>query len=283
MTYITQKQFEMSDDAFRRITQLAYQEAGLHLPETKRAFIYSRLQKRLRKLKLTNFESYVLLLEGKEPDSKSERIQLISALTTNVTQFFREEHHFKILQDELTPILVKRASEGHKIRLWSAGCSAGPEPFSMALTCLNAAPTLRNADFKVLATDIDPAILAKAQAAIFPNEAIPEHWKTQFKGYTTRHDETSFQFTEEIRNKVAFRRLNLLADWPFKGTFDAIFCRNVAIYFDTATQTKVFSRLGQRLHPHGRLFVGHSERAPVGAKPSFVSCGLTTYKLEASA
>lgn len=279
MTQVSAKRPELTASAFDFITRMAYDEAGLHLPETKRAFVYSRLQKRLRALRLPDFDSYCRLLEDCSDAGKSERILLISALTTNVTQFFREPHHFEMFAKELLPDLVKRAAKGEKIRIWSAGCSAGMEPFSIALTCLKEAPSLKSADLRILASDIDPAILSQAQRAEYPMSAIPNDWQGSFNGLVDDLGNGNFKFSQAVRDMVAFRRLNLLSEWPFAGAFDAIFCRNVAIYFDAETQRRLFGRLASQLKPHGFLYVGHSERAPVGAKPPLVSCGLTTYRL----
>lgn len=261
------------------VSKLAYDEAGLVLPASKKAFVYSRLQKRLRHLRLATFEDYCALLRQNDPAGEAERINLISALTTNVTQFFREAHHFDLFGKEVLPGMIEAARKGDAVRVWSAGCSAGQEPFTIAAYCLKHAPQLATADFKVLASDIDPNVLHHGLAGVYPKASLPEarteYFTTLIEPADTPKD---FRFKENIRNLIAFRKLNLLRNWPFSGRFDAIFCRNVAIYFDLPTQQRLFEKFGNQLKPKGWLFVGHSERVNLDTNKAFRSAGLTSYQ-----
>lgn len=270
---------ELSDADFQAVSQLAYDEAGLVLPESKKAFVYSRLQKRLRQLKLRDFATYCDLLKRPDASGEEERINLISALTTNVTQFFREPHHFDLFGTEVLPTLRQAARTGQKTRIWSAGCSAGQEPFTLAAYCLHHAPELANADFKILASDIDPNVLRHGLHGKYPKSSLPETHREYFTSITEETLEPDvFQFSQRARDMIAFRKLNLLKDWPFSGRFDAIFCRNVAIYFDLPTQQGLFERFGESLQPKGWLFVGHSERVNLETNTQFRSAGLTSYQ-----
>lgn len=269
----------MSDAMFSDIAAFAKREAGLHLPASKKAFVYSRVQKRLRAKKVGSFSAYQDILKRSDTAGTAERLALISVLTTNFTQFFREEHHFDILREELLPPLVKRAKKGEKIRIWSAGCSAGQEPYSILLTCLRAAPALADADFRILATDIDPVVLNTAHQGVYETHHLAPEWRDAFPDLLIAKGEKHIEFAKKLRQFITFRHLNLLSDWPFQGKFDAIFCRNVAIYFDQEVQKTLFCGLAGRLKPEARLFIGHSERAPTDLTPRLAPCGLTTYRL----
>ena len=270
---------ELSEADFQAVSKLAYDEAGLVLPASKKAFVYSRLQKRLRHLKLGTFEDYCALLRQNDPDGEAERINLISALTTNVTQFFREAHHFELFGKEVLPGMVEAARKGDPVRIWSAGCSAGQEPFTIAAYCLKHAPQLATADFRVLASDIDPNVLHHGVAGVYPKDSLPDDRADYFSDLIeATENPKDFRFKENIKKLIAFRKLNLLRDWPFSGRFDAIFCRNVAIYFDLPTQQGLFEKFGKQLKPKGWLFVGHSERVNLDTNKAFRSAGLTSYQ-----
>jgi chemotaxis protein methyltransferase CheR len=263
---------------FATIARIAHAEFGLHLTEQKRDLVYSRLTKRLRALGLRDFAAYCALLDS--PRGEAERTELLSALTTNVTHFFRENHHFATLRDEALPRLVAAARKGERIRLWSAGCSAGPEPYSMAMTILEAYPDAANLDLLILATDIDPQILDRAQEGRYTTEElanVPVAMRHKFFE-KPGPNETTQRAGAALRALIRFRSLNLIADWPMRGPFDVIFCRNVAIYFDKSTQSQLWSRFADHLKPEGWLFVGHSERLQGPAADTLVSCGVTTYR-----
>lgn len=266
-----------STDEFNVIAQFAHKQFGLNLTPSKKDMVYSRLIKRLRKLGLQDFASYLVLLDSAA--GKREHVELLSALTTNVTQFFREKHHFDFLEQNILPGLIAKARAGKRVRLWSAGCSAGQEPYSMALCVLGQCPEAAKLDLKILASDIDPRIISTAKAASYPREetsALPE----VFRKYALTSPETpkTFSISADVRQLISFAELNLIADWPFSGPFDAIFCRNVAIYFDADTQSNLWNRFATILPPDGHLFIGHSERLTGDASKIMKSVGVTVYK-----
>lgn len=264
-----------TDADFARIARRAQADFGLHLPASKKDLVYSRLAKRLRQLGLRDFNSYCNLLET--PDGADERTQMLSALTTNVTHFFREAHHFKLLRDQVLPPLIKAARERRRVRLWSAGCSAGQEPYSLAFTLLEMCPEAGKLDIKVLATDVDPQILERAQAGIYPDDemkALPEAARRLIEPQTGG----GFAIADKARDLVRFGLLNLIEDWPMRRSFDIIFCRNVAIYFDRDTQARLWSRFAGLLPVGGHLFIGHSERVAGPADAVLHSIGVTAYR-----
>ncbi|WP_370047361.1 MULTISPECIES: CheR family methyltransferase [Salipiger] len=267
-------EFRFTDDDFRSLAQLAHAEFGLALAESKKPLVYSRIARRLRARNITDFTSYMALL--KSPGEAEERLELISALTTNVTSFFREKHHFDTLRKELVPQFEKQP----RVRIWSAGCSSGQEAFSIAMTLTDTLPetSLRNA--RILATDIDPAMIRKASAARYAREDLATIPADMQKNGTRScaEDPASFEIATPVQRMVTFGELNLIEAWPFKGPFDAIFCRNVAIYFDHQTQHRLWSRFTGLLRQGGLLFIGHSERVAGPALEGLQSAGVTTYR-----
>lgn len=263
--------FLLTQADFDRLRQLLHDDAGIYLPEAKVALLYSRLGKRLRALHLTSFRAYC----ERVAEDAAERREMLAALTTNVTRFFREPHHFGHLQ-RLLPAWREAAQAGARIRLWSAACSSGQEPYSMAMTLLSAWPEAAAQDVRILATDIDPVVLAKAEEGAYAPELlqeVPEELKRKY----FRRDGEVWRANDALRKLVVFNELNLIGDWPMKGRFQAIFCRNVAIYFDGPTQDRLWSRFADILSPDGRLYIGHSERA---TDPRLETDGLTVYNLK---
>ena len=241
--------------------------------------IQSRLRHRLRALNLSDFESYTKLLNSDA--GRSERKQLISALTTNVSHFFRENHHFEMLCGQLLSNRINALRAGGKLRIWSAGCSNGQEAFSVAMALLTAEPEIANLDVKILATDIDPVVVEFAQKARFAERyinGIPNDLLLQHFARTDAPHETVYEAKLNLRKMVRFKELNLLGAWPMKSTFDAIFCRNVVIYFDQPTQNQLWPRFKEILLPDGLLFLGHSERIPAPEKVGFHTIGPTSYQ-----
>lgn len=272
------RDYAFSDADFAVIARRAHRDFGLHLPATKKDLVYSRLIKRLRHLGLKDFRSYCEHLEA--PDGEAERAELLCALTTNVTHFFREEHHFAHLRDTVLPPLVQAARKGGRVRLWSAGCSAGQEPYSLAFTVLDLCPEADRLDIRILATDIDPVILSKAERGVYPLaelKAIPERLRDRFVERLSGEDQ-GFSIAAQARSLVRFGVLNLMQDWPMRGPFDAIFCRNVAIYFDKETQDRLWHRFAGLLPEGGHLFIGHSERVAGRAEGMFRPVAVTTYR-----
>jgi chemotaxis protein methyltransferase CheR len=266
----------LSDADFVAVTGLIHRETGILITAAKKSMLVSRLSRRLRSLGLTCFSDYVALLHG--PAGETERSALVSAVTTNVTGFFREPHHFRALSD-VSRALVARARSGGRVRLWSAGCSTGQEAFSIAATLLSMEPDITRHDLRILATDIDPSVIETARAGIFDQKALGDKPPTQLLRYL-RDGPGPGQVTisESLQDLVRFEELNLLQPWPFQGHFDVIFCRNVVIYFDVETRLTLWTRFAARMPEGGLLFIGHSERMDPRLEPFFAPAGVTQYR-----
>lgn len=274
----TPNDFAFSDHDFQMISNLANARYGLFLQPSKKALVHSRLAKRLRALKLASFEDYCSLLNKTEGDA--ERPHLLSALTTNVTHFFREIHHFDFLKDVLMPQLIEKAQAGNPVRIWSSACSSGQEAYSIAAALIAAAPKVSQYDVKILATDIDPQVIQTAKRAVYPTEQIatlPPFWRDLLTG-SKRSQSGEFSIDPTLQNLISFGELNLIADWPMRGKFDVILCRNAAIYFDKATQARLWGRFADVMVEGGHLMIGHSERLSGPAQSAFKSVGITTYQ-----
>lgn len=261
--------------AFDAIVTLAHREFGLNIAPEKLKMVQSRLRHRLRALNLTDFDSYSDLVRS--TDGADERRSMISALTTNVSHFFREPHHFDTLNTVVLPRIRERMKSKDRIRIWSAGCSNGQEPYSIAMYLLHAEPYLKDRDFKILATDIDPKVVAFAERGLYSREQT-EVISSEYKSKFMSGSQDALGFTAHLRSLVTFRELNLLAPWPMKYPFDAIFCRNVVIYFDLPTQEALWPRFHASLRNDGVFFLGHSERIAAPANFGFKTIGTTTYK-----
>lgn len=265
--------------SFLAISELAYRESGLTLVEEKSSMIQSRLRHRLRHLGLSSFAAYCDLVTSDA--GQSERRHLISALTTNVSHFFREEHHFATL----TEVMSRKLSilrQGGQLRIWSAGCSNGQEALSAAMTLFEHTPEIEQLDVRILATDIDPEVVAFARQGCYPERlmgGVPEAKATKYFDRIEDHTgECVFQAKKMLRNLIKVNELNLLSDWPMQKRFDVIFCRNVVIYFDIKTQTALWPRYQKALTSDGILFLGHSERIADPASFGFECTGPTTYR-----
>jgi chemotaxis protein methyltransferase CheR len=243
-----------------RVQKQIYDYAGIQLSEAKRHLVYNRLAKRIRQLGLESFTQYLDYVDANE---ETEFTHLVNAITTNLTFFFREIHHFDALKNEIVPQLKMRHAQNKRIRVWSAGCSTGEEPYSIAITLQQAFnENFSGWDVKVLATDLDTNVLEHAQKGVYKldkTEGLPEgvlnHWFEAGKG----NNEGFVRAKQVLKEMITFKQLNLMKDWPMKGPFDVIFCRNVVIYFDKPTQAKLFKRYYDLLAPGGFLIVGHSE------------------------
>ncbi|WP_415183594.1 protein-glutamate O-methyltransferase [Phaeovulum sp.] len=258
------------------IATIMREAAGVIIGPTKGAMVQSRLAKRLRALKLGNYRAYIALLNSIE--GETEKRQMVSALTTNVTHFFRENHHFDQLRHSTLPPLIARAKAGGRVRLWSAGCSNGPEAYSIAMVMADLLPEIARYDVRILATDIDQAVVARARAATYDiatANGIPPCFRNRF----TEPCETGVRIASDLRNLITFQELNLHAPWPIRGQFDVIFCRNVVIYFDHQAQNSLWRRFESLLAPGGWLFVGHSERVSIQQGSRLVTAGITSYRL----
>ncbi len=274
-------EFVLTAEDFRKIAAMLHGDAGIAIPGSKATLVYSRLAKRLRALGLESFRDYCALVSGS--NGTDERQRMLAALTTNVTRFFREPHHFEHLKSRVLPPLIASARRGGRVRIWSAACSSGEEPYSVALSILAIAPDAADLDIKVLATDIDHEMVARGRAGVYGDSAVSavpaELRKRWFVPVQGARGESAWGLAEEARALVAFRELNLIGAWPMRGSFDAIFCRNVAIYFEEATQARLWSRFVPLLAPEGRLYIGHSERVCGEAAEHFRSEAVTTYRL----
>lgn len=283
---LVEGEFVFTAEDFRNIAQILHSHAGIALNEGKAALVYSRLAKRLRTLGLRSFRDYCALIQ--DADGVDERQLMTAALTTNVTRFYREPHHFDHLRDEVMPMLAERARRGGRVRLWSAACSNGQEPYSMAMTALSVLPEAAELDFRILATDIDPNMVADGIAGVYPEEALdaaPPALRHRFfekaQASGGAQGRNLLSATQALRDLISFRELNLIGDWPMRGKFDVIFCRNVVIYFDDATQERVWKRFTPLMNPGATLYIGHSERVSGPAVQQLNTSGLTTYRLDA--
>jgi chemotaxis protein methyltransferase CheR len=251
-------EFELTDSEFNRLRGLVREYTGISLSDAKRELVYSRLARRLRKLKMTSFAEYCALVEGRPAEEMQE---LINAITTNLTSFFRENYHFEQLAAEVLPQIERERSGTRRMRLWSAGCSTGEEPYSMAMVMREALAHLAGWDIKLLATDIDSKVVAAAAAGVYDAERLssvaPERSRRWLPPIAERPDFCAA--SDELKALITFRQLNLFEPWPMKGPFDVIFCRNVVIYFDRDTQRVLFDRMADLQEPGGWLFIGHSE------------------------
>ncbi len=277
-------EFVFRAEDFRRIAAMLHADAGIFLPDSKSTLVYSRLVKRLRLLGMASFRDYCAFLD--DASGADERQTMMAALTTNVTRFFREPHHFDHLKTTVLPPLLDTARRGGRVRLWSAACSKGHEPYSMAMTVLSLMPDAADHDVRILATDIDPNVIEEGRAGRYdraalegtPPAALTRFFRSEPGG---SGDTPMFSANEDMRRLVTFRELNLIGTWPMSGRFDVIFCRNVVIYFDEATQAKVWSRFVDKLAPGGTLCIGHSERLTGPAQNLFTNVGITTYRFDA--
>ncbi|GAA0530459.1 chemotaxis protein methyltransferase CheR [Rhizomicrobium palustre] len=271
-------EFPFTWQDFRQIAELVHSEAGIVLTEAKVNLVYSRLAKRLRTIGLRSFRDYCSLIQG--TDGVDERQAMIAAMTTNVTRFFRESHHFDYLRNEVLPDLLENARRGGKVRIWSAGCSSGEEAYSIALTMLGLDPQVAQRDVLILASDIDPEMLKRGSRGIYPVSQlgdVPQELRRKWMKIAPGSGGSELEVGDEMHEMVRFRELNLLREWPMKGPFDIIFCRNVMIYFDDETQNTVWKRFAGLLRPGGTLCIGHSERIVLGNHP-YDLVGQTIYR-----
>ncbi len=248
------------------------------LPDSKKQMVQSRMSRHLKRSHFESFDAYIRHVEKNK--GGQDREQLISLLTTNVSSFFREDHHFQTLEEKVLPTLISQARSGSRVRIWSAGCSTGQEPYTIAMKALMMSSDLGRLDFKILATDIDPNVLNTALRATYPESEV-DNMPAEFRDKFIRPapDESSSVIVEQsVRDMVSFRRLNLISDWPMRGQFDVIFCRNVVIYFDDDIQASLWPRFANALKSDGWFFLGHSERLSTSAETLFESAGVTTYR-----
>ena len=245
----------LTDEQFEFIRQFVHARSGIALSAGKRDLVYGRLRHRLHAHQMSGFDEYCALLK-RRPETESR--ELINAITTNLTAFFREAHHFEFVRDKLMPAWLTSPRRPPRIRLWSAGCATGEEPYSLAITVLDALGG-RPADLDILATDIDTQVLADAATATYAAERIKPLRPAYRRWLQPTGGGEKIRVAKEITDLIRFRQLNLSKPWPSAGPFDLIFCRNVVIYFDKETQRNLFERLADALVPNGHLVIGHSE------------------------
>jgi len=272
------REFAFSEADFQTLTQLAYEHAGIALSESKQNLIYSRLSRRLRALRLESFREYCDYLAA----DASEVESFINSISTNHTKFFREAHHFDHFRAHVAAPFGRAAAGGRgaRLRIWSAGCSTGEEPYTIALVLRREIRHLGSHDARILATDIDTDVLNKAASGNFAASAIdeiPQDYRDLFVGDNGEANGRNVTADAALQSLITFRRLNLMEQWPFHGLFDAIFCRNVMIYFDGPTKANLVERFTRQLKPGGWLYIGHSESL-IGAHAGLELVGRTTYR-----
>lgn len=271
-----QTEFALHDSDFNKIAAFVRARTGIVLSDKKRDLVYSRLVRRLRALRLDSFTAYCDYLDG--PDGDQEHGSLINAITTNLTGFFREAHHFEHLAETvLKPLIKERSSGQRRLRIWSSACSTGEEPHSIAMVLRSVLPETGGWDAKILATDIDTDVVAHAKAGRYAADALeraPSAFRTR---YAERLPDGRIQIDQRVRNLITFKQLNLMDDWPMHGPFDVIFCRNVVIYFDKEQKCVLFDRMAELLQPKGWLYIGHSENL-LGITERFQLMGRTIYR-----
>jgi len=251
------REFKFTTHDFERLRKLVNEHTGISLSDHKQEMLYSRLSRRLRALEIDTFSHYYKLLQSGDSE---ELVHFINAVTTNLTAFFREPHHFTFLRETLFPQLLIKKQESQRVRIWSAGCASGEEAYSLAMVAKEFFPPYW--DVKILATDLDSNVINLGKKGVYEAgrvKHLPDHYLHRwFKRGTGKH-EGFVQISPELQNMVAFKKLNLMHIWPMKGTFDIIFCRNVVIYFSKPTQRILFDRFANSLDNEGYLFIGHSE------------------------
>ena len=253
----------LSQAEFARLAELVYDTCGIHLNDTKRQMVESRLQKRLRKTGIESFSAYWQLLSDAER-GKEEIISLIDAISTNKTDFFRERAHFEYFKKQIVPTLGKQAKVEHRLlRIWSAGCSTGKEPYTLAMVLSDCKREKTLGEFSIIGTDISTEVLEAGRRAVYEEadlEAIPMAFRKEYLLKSKDRRTPTFRMDREMRSLVKFQRLNLIdQDFALEKPFDVIFCRNVMIYFDQVTKEKIVKKFHEFLRPGGYLFIGHSE------------------------
>ena len=250
---------EFTEADFTCIRQLVAEHTGINISSQKRHFVYGRLRKRLKMLGLNRFRDYCRLLSSKHND---EIEHFTNAITTNLTYFFRDQYHFEYMAQQMLPVMMDSYQRHKRLRILSAGCSTGEEPYSLAITLRECIDNIDQKDVRILATDLDSSVVAAAARGVYSLsdtdglEAETLHrWFLRGKG----SQQGMVRVSPELRRLVTFKQLNLMHDWPMQGLFDIIFCRNVVIYFDKTTQCTLFDRFANIMRPGAHLFIGPTE------------------------
>ncbi len=250
------REFAFSDADFEAIRDMVKQLTGINLSDSKRELVYGRVSRRLRTLRLSSFREY---LDYLSQDADQEMMEFCNAITTNLTAFFRESHHFDYLGDLLRE--MRQRGEKRRLRFWSAGCSTGEEPYSLAMTIAEAIPDWERWDIRVLATDLDSQVLGHARKGRYSEDRVKTLGRQRLERFFHWQDDAQagWQVNADLAAMITFKQLNLIQPFPMRGPLDAIFCRNVIIYFDKNTQRDLFQRISQLQTSGGLLFLGHSE------------------------
>jgi len=264
---------ELNDRQFKKIGRIVYDYSGIDLKNGKEALVRARLAKRLRTMGMTSVEEYMRHIES--AGGANELGAMLDIMTTNKTSFFREVEHFKYMEKEILPKL-----KSNRMRFWSAACSSGEEPYSIAISLMEKLRGVESKDVLILATDISSRMLEKVKGAVYSEENIRDLPKAFLHKYfikVQKNPSVFYKVKDNVRSIVRVAWLNLMENWPMKGSFNVIFCRNVMIYFDRPTQEKLINRFYDYLEPGGHLFVGHSEGLS-GVKHNFNYVKPATYR-----
>ncbi len=274
----------LEDLEFNYIKDLVYEKAGIFLPPHKKIMVQSRLNSRLRANSLSNFKDYVGKLKNDKSFYEKEVLEVINKITTNKTDFFRENHHFEYLTKTFFPAKEKslQNSPQKKIRIWSSACSTGEEPYSIAITAEEYFKNKRNFEVKIIASDIDTNVIETAKKGIYKPDRLEtvsdEFKKKYFSKINEKNGLFDYEVSQSLKNLIEFKKINLLeAPYPFREKLDIIFCRNVIIYFDKPTQKRLFSNFYSILADDGIMVIGHSETL-FGISDNFGFLGQTIYK-----
>lgn len=276
MSSVYEREFTFTRSDFEFIRKTVGERTGIVLSEHKVDMVYGRLARRLRQLKLDNFKEYFKYIEQ---ENDQELVEFTNALTTNLTAFFREPHHFEFLATTGISELARRRNN-KRLRIWSAGCSTGEEPYTIAMTLCEALPSIRSWDAKILATDLDSNVVSKAKEGIYDQERVNGISKQRLNRWFRKGSGKNagrVRVSPDLQALITFKQLNLMHKWPMTGPFDIIFCRNVVIYFNKDTQRTLFERYANILADDGYLIVGHSETLH-NVTDRFKLLGKTVYK-----
>ena len=271
------KKFEFTDADFATIRALIGERTGINLGDSRKSLVYARLGRRLRALDLTRFSEYIDYLKK----TNNEAEQFVNSITTNLTSFFREAFQLDAFADVQLPEAIRAHTQDRCLRIWSAGCSTGQEPYTLGILVNEVLGDLTGWDIKILATDLDTQVLAKARKGLYPGESIDTMTPARVKRWFTPAGgalSDDVQISPELQQLVSFKELNFMEDWPFRGPFDIIFCRNVLIYFDKPTQMWVIDRFGEMLREGGHLVIGHSETLRGRRSDQYQPCGRNVYR-----
>jgi chemotaxis protein methyltransferase CheR len=269
-----EREFAFDEEDFEVISALVKSLTGINLTRQKRELVYGRLAVRLRAMGLRTFREYRQIVA----EDAQEQIRMCNAITTNLTYFFREPHHFEHLRDQVLPVHAER-TQPRRLRIWSAGCSSGEEAYSIAMILLESLPQVQEWNVRILATDLDSDMLETAVAGEYAAERVKGLSETRLRRFFTEHKDhgsSSYVIRPEVRRMVTFKKLNLMQPLPMPGPLDVVFCRNTVIYFDKDTQRDLFARIAPLQRPGDLLYLGHSESL-LNVSSDYESIGHTTY------